>query len=289
MARKPASKTLLKGFLLKTPFASFCWLGLTLGLGGMATSLAHAGAWPLNPGAGHGIGNLSYLQADQVVDSKGKRHNYNISEIALNGSVEIGIAPQFSAGAAICPQKIVISDSGDAIGASDLELWADQHLWTRGKLHFAMRLLAVFPVGLENPGWTPDWLYALHSQGGLAAELMPLLGWSYHSLWMQGGLGARLRGNGLAGQFKYQYALGKSFGADQWLALRLGFSGLIPLDTQSNGKPSDQEQYYGQQLAAETKLPQRFRLGLQFDSMVTPGQELPLGLRSNLYLAWSWI
>jgi|GEM_PF-4928238 len=250
--------------------------------------LVQAGAWNRKPGAGVVTGSISFLTASEVSDAKGNRRDYAIKELAVAAYGEYGVFQSLAFGAAISPHKFVYSDSGDAQGVSDLELWGDRHLLTRGNLQVAMRLLAVFPVGLENRAWTPDWLYALHSQGALGIEAMPLLGWSRQGLWMQGGLGGRLRGNGLVGQFRYQYSVGTSVGPGKWLGLRLGLSGVVPLESESNGKPSDQEMYFGQQLAAEAKLPQRLRLGLQFDSMISAGQELPLGLRSNLFLGWAW-
>jgi hypothetical protein len=264
------------------------WYGL-LALAQTLTQTVSAGAWPTPVGAGSAVVNASYLQAEQVSDAQGRKRDFALKEFAISGYGSYGLFKWASIGAAMAPHKIVFAKGQTEIGATDLEAWIDPHLYSHKAWHFALRLKGVFPIGLENSSWVPDYLYAMHSQGVLGFEAMPLFAWSRGSLWIQGGAGARIRGGGLVGQGRYQFDLGSRLFATTWALWRLGLSGIVPLDTRSNGKPSDQERYFGQQLAFEAKLPRRLKLGLQFDSMVNAGQEMPLGLRSNAYLGWSWL
>lgn len=255
---------------------------------GFASS-AFAGAWPTPVGAGSAVVNLSYLQAEQYSDPRGQKQDLKLREIAVSGYGTYGLFKWASVGAAMAPHKLLLAQGHVAAGVTDLEAWIDPRLYSYHTWHFALRVKGVFPIGLGNPSWLPDDFYAVHSQGGLALEVMPLFGWSRSSFWIQGGVGARARSKELVGQARYQFDLGSPLFGSPWAAWRLGLSGIVPLDNRSNGAPSDQEQYFGQQLAFEAKLPRRLKAGLQFDSMINAGQEMPLGLRSNVYLGWSWL
>jgi hypothetical protein len=260
----------------------------TLALVWLVPFASQAGPWRIKPGSGSAVALFSYLKAERYSDGLGDKQPLEIQEGAATVFGTYGLFPDFAIGAAIAPHKIFWTDGHAAMGITDLEIWCDHHVATLGAWQWALRYQVTFPVGLENPAWTPDDLYAIHSQGALAASLLPMIGFSHGNFWLQGWAGAKLRGRDLAAQGKFQIDAGARLG-QPWISGRVGLSGLLPLDSKTNGMPSDQEAYLGNQWAVEFRLPRLWRLGFQFDTMIPPGQALPQGLRSNLYLGWSWI
>ena len=243
-----------------------------------------AGPWLPKPGSGSMTLGAAFLQALKVSDARGEARDYSLSEFGIGLGGEYGIFPWAALALSWNPFKAVWSDSADRNGIGDTELGLNLKLAKIGGHRLALRLAGRMPLGETNSG-VPDYVYALHSQGVWAAELQPQWGWAGRGMWLQAGLGARLRSDGFAAQGIYHFSGGKALGA--W-SPRIGFSGLIPLDSRGNGKPSDQEQYYGWQAAVDRRLGNAYKIGLQFDGMFTGGQELPLGLRSNLYLGRKW-
>lgn len=248
-------------------------------------TLAFGGAWPLSPGSGKATVGASWLSAASVIDAEGKKRAYAMREAGLSTYGEAGLWPRVSLGWAWGFYKHVASDSADAHGVTDPELSLSWHLGRSGAFIFALQGLAQFPLGPENPSSVPDFAPAFFSQRASAAELRPLLGWAGGGWWAQGGAGVRARSEGLAWQFRYTAAAGRAFGRVSGL---FAMDGVVPLDAPGSGKPGDQDQYYGYHLGLDFRLSKAWQAGAQFDSMLTLGQELPLGARLNGYLRFAW-
>jgi hypothetical protein len=228
---------------------------------------------------------VSFLTASSVSDKNGETFDYAVDELGFNLFVDAGIAPGWAVGLAWTPVKMIWSDSLERVGPTDGEISVTRSLGKAGAHRFAVKLGGVIPVGSPNPSEVPDSVYALFSQDVGGGELQPQWGWAGGGYWVQALAGLRMRSDGFAAQGRYGFAGGRSFGD---LGMRFGLSGLLPLDTESNGRPSDQEQYYGFQLAADYRLNPDYKIGVQLDGMVGSGQELPLGGRGNLYLSKKW-
>jgi hypothetical protein len=247
----------------------------------------HAGAWAVAPGAGKAVISTSYLKARKVIDSDGKKHAFDVEERALSTFGEIGLAPDFSAGWSWTPAKAAVLDSFDKMSPGDPEFSLSWHVKSMGKLQIAAQALAVFPLGSRNPTESPDYLYGVFSHRAFAFEVRPVLGWSGGGVWLQAGAGPRARTNALSPQFHYNLAFGGGLGPR--LAWLLALSGIVPLDTETNGKPGDQEKYFGYQVAGEYLFTPAWQAGAQFDSMFTVGQEMPLGARVNVFVRFAWL
>lgn len=249
-------------------------------------SWALAGAWPLKPGSGKATAALSVLPAQSVIDAQGDKRKYAITESEAVTYGEIGLVPRLSLGWVWGFLKAVRSDSGDQVATTDPELALSWYMGKRGSLVFALQTLGQFPLGPENPDRVPDFAPVFFSQRAFAFELRPLIGWSGGGWWAQAGMGARVRTADLAGQFRYSAAAGRGFGA-RFSGL-LALDGVVPLDHESSGKPGDRIQYYGYHLAGDFLILRDWRIGAQFDSMLTLGQELPLGARFSLFTRIGW-
>ncbi|MDQ3000070.1 MAG: hypothetical protein M3Y08_02235 [Fibrobacterota bacterium] len=247
---------------------------------------ARAGAWPVRPGAGKAVLSASFLKAGSVTDAEGDKRTFDIEETALSTFGEIGLTPSLAAGWSWSPVKSADADSFQAVSLGDPELSLSWHLKSSGALQLAAQAITAFPLGSDNPQGSPEYLYAVFSHRAFAFEIRPVAGWAGGGFWLQGGAGPRLRTSGLASQFHYNLAGGGGIGPRAaWL---LAFSGVTPLDTEPAGKPGDQEQYFGYQAAVEYRFAPAWQAGLQFDSMLTLGREMPLGGRFNLFARRAW-
>jgi hypothetical protein len=146
----------------------------------------------------------------------------------------------------------------------------------------------VLPLGNRNSERAPEFLPALIAQDAWALEIMPQWGLGLKGAWYQGGLGLRVRGEDRVAQLRYQLMGGRRFGESQTWGGRLAFSGVVPLDAESNELPSDQEQYFGFQLAVDSRIAQNWGAFFQLDGMLGPPQEQWLNGRFNLGLSWKW-
>lgn len=258
---------------------------LTLLILGLA-SIAGAGAWPTTPGSGKAAVGLSRVEAATVVDARGGTHAYGFVETGLSTYGEVGLIRRLSLGWAWGLIKQVESDSVDASGTTDPELSLTWHLGRRGALTFALQGTGALPLGPENPSSAPDFAPPFFSPGAYALELRPLAGWSGGPWWAQAGAGLRARSHDRSWQFRYAAAAGRSWG--RYFAGLLSFDGVQPLDREGSGVPGDQETYYGYHIGVDVRPTPATRLGFQFDSMFTYGQELPLGARLNLVAGLAW-
>lgn len=247
---------------------------------------AAAGAWPSRPGAGKAAIGYSYLAAGSALDGSGRKHPFDVTEHAVSTYGEIGLPGRLAAGWSWSPYKRVDADAFARGAPTDAELSLTRHLGSARGRQFAVQALALVPAGPANPGAAPDHLYGLHGHGAWGFEARPLFGWAGRGYWMQAGAGLRVRGNGLAPQWRYAAAgggpLGGHFG---WLA---SLSGVGPLGAAGSGRPGDREGYFGWQAGLDFKAAPRLRLGAQVDELLGPARELPLGARYNAYLGWSW-
>ncbi len=249
---------------------------------------AHAGPWPRQPGSGVAAVSASFLTAEKLVDAQGDERDYGATEVGFNAYGEVGLARHWALGFSMTPFKAVESDSIDAQGWSDLELNLTRHLFRSGRAVFALRVGGAVPLGNRNSDDAPDFLPALLAQDAWAAEIMPQWGYGAGGGWYQGGLGLRVRGDDRVAQFRYQLMGGRRFGATKTWGARLAFSGVVPLESASNGLPSDQEQYFGFQIATDARLTQALGAFLQLDGMLGPPQEQWFGGRLNLGLTYGW-
>lgn len=240
----------------------------------------------MKPGAGKAALGAYQVAAATVIDAEGRKRTYGYEESGLFTYGEVGLLRRLSLGWAWGVFKAVESDSADARGPTDPEFSATWHLGRRGSWVFALQGLAQFPLGAENPEPAPDFAPVFFSTGAHALELKPLVGWSGGGWWAQGGLGVRARTRELSPQFRYSAAAGRGFG--RRLSAQLSFDGVTPWDSRTNGQPGDRELYHGWHLGGDVKVTSRLDLGAQFDSMLTLGQELPLGARLGVHARWSW-
>ena len=247
---------------------------------------AWAGAWSVRPGSGSAVLTASHLNANSAIDRQGDKHPYSIREQSLSTYGELGLTQSLAAGWAWTGVKAVTSDSFDAVSPGDPEVSLTWHIGSKGSWQFAAQGSAAFPVGAHNPRSAPDYLYGAFSQGGFAFEARPVLGWAGGGTWLQAGAGPRLRTGDLAPQFHYNLAGGGVIA--NRVGWQLALDGLIPLDSRASGKPGDQEKFYGYHLGADYRFSRAWQAGLQFDSMFTLGQELPLGARFNAFVRFAW-
>lgn len=247
---------------------------------------SHAGAWALKPGTGKAALGVYQVAAASVVDAEGRKRSYGYEESGLFTYGEVGLLRRLSLGWAWGLFKSVASDSADARGPSDPELSLGWHFARKGSWVFALQALAQFPLGAGNPEAAPDFAPVFFSTGAHALELRPLAGWSRGPWWAQGGLGIRARTRELSPQFRYAAAAGRGFGG-RFSAL-LSFDGVIPLDGRTNGLPGDRELYHGWHIGGDVKVTSGLDIGAQMDSMLSLGQELPLGARLGVHARWAW-
>lgn len=221
-----------------------------------------------------------------MVDAQGDKRKYALTESEAVTYGEIGLVPRLSFGWVWGFLKSVQSDSGDQIAVTDPELTLTWNIGRKGSFVFALQTLGQFPLGPENPDRVPDFAPVFFSQRAFAFEIRPMVGWSEGGWWAQAGMGGRVRTADLAGQFRYAAAAGRGFGAR--FSGRLALDGVIPLDDENSGKPGDRIEYYGYHLAGDFLVLRDWRIGAQFDSMLTLGQELPLGARFSLITCVGW-
>jgi hypothetical protein len=265
-------------------------LSIPLTLGVCVFALHCPGAWAgaraVRPGSGSAVLAASHVGAHSVIDRKGDKHPFSIRETSLSTYGELGLTRSLAAGWSWTGVKAVASDSFDAISPGDPEVSLTWHIGSKGAWQFAAQGSAAFPLGADNPASSPDFLYGVFSQGAFAFEARPVLGWSGGGTWLQAGAGPRLRTRDLAPQFHYNLAGGGAIA--KRIGWQLAFDGLIPLDTRPSGKPGDQEKFYGYHLGGDYRFFRAWQAGLQFDSMFTLGQELPLGARYNAFVRFAW-
>lgn len=247
---------------------------------------AWAGAWAVKPGTGSAVLTASHLGANSVIDRNGDKHPFPIRELSLSTYGESGLTRGLAAGWAWTAVKAVASDSFDAESPGDPEVSLTWHIGSKGAWQFAAQGSAAFPLGARNPPSSPDFLYGVFSQGSFAFEPRPVLGWAGGGIWLQAGAGPRLRTGGLAPQFHYNLAGGGALA--KRFAWQLALDGLMPLVSRASGKPGDREKFYGYHLGGEYRFSRAWQTGLQFDSMFTLGQELPLGARYNAFVRFAW-
>ncbi len=251
-------------------------------------SLANAGPWRQKVGAGSIGMAASTLSAPKIIDAQGKTHDYAIQHNAINLFGEVGILKNFALGFSFTPFHSVTSDSFDTQGWSNLDLTLNQYLGHIQGSVFSLAYSSSLPIGKENPSSAPPFLYSLFGPKSWSLGLMPEWGMGQGANWYKAGLGFRYRSDDYTSQARYELMGGRNFGEKKRFGLRLAFSGCIPLDAKSNGKPSDQEQYFGIQIAADWKIKPNWSVFFQGDTMTPPPKEEPLGARLNLGLIYKF-
>jgi len=254
---------------------------------GISTGMnAYAGAWPIVPGHGSATVGLSFLNSKSVSDEEGKSHDYAVREIGLSTFGQTGVLPRLSLNWSWGLLKSVTSDSLDKAGVTDPELGVTYFLGHLKPMYFSIFINSRIPLGSENTDRVPNFVYPIFSQQEWAFDIKPLIGWSQWGWWFQGSTGPRLRSGDLSAQWTYNIAGGKKMG--QAFSGMLALSGILPIDKKTNASPSDQEQYFGFQIAVGYLIKQHWTTGLQMDGMATPGQGMPLAGRFNLFETYAW-
>ncbi len=251
--------------------------------------LADAGPWPLKVGSGSIGVSGSTLSATKIIDAQEITHDYAIQQNAVNLFGEVGILKNYSLGYSFTPFHSVTSDSFDTQGWSNLDLAVNQYLGRINSSVFGLEYSTSLPIGKENPASAPKYLYSLYGPKVWSFGFMPEWGLGQGANWYKAGLGFRYRSDDYTAQARYELMGGRHFGESKKFGLRLAFSGIIPFESKTNGKPSDQEQYFGIQIAADWKFNQNWNAFLQGDGMTPPPKEEPLGGRLNLGLIYSFM
>ncbi len=264
--------------------------GLTLLIGLLLSAIhpisVYAGAWPNKPGSGLINGSLSVEGATRLSDSHGEVFDYSLLSSAVNLYGEWHLSRRWCLGAFLTPGKYLVSEDGDQLGIGDATVSSTFYIGKISQTHFAFQGTTMLPLGTENSAFLPDSVYPIFGQGIYAFELRPQVGWTIGSYWFQSELAYRHRTEGRVPQGLYSLSSGHSF-SKKW-AGRLSLSGMFPLRSTNPKLPGDAQRYYGFQTAALYRISPSSSFVLQWDGMVTPGYELPVGPRLNFGYSYTW-